>query len=435
MQKIFLMMLALFLLSATNVHAQVTIGSEFDPHPGAALDIQSIKGLLLPTVAIFDTKQFQLAADSEKDTAVGMLVYNTNENITDGQGAGLYVWDGTKWLFAGLSGPVATPVLMISVSPSGTSIMSGQTQPFSANVIPSNATNSNVSWSVLPGTGSGTITSTGLFTAGTAGTVTVRATATDGNNVYGEQSVTVTPAIVAVTSVSVTSTGGTSLNAGSTLQLTATVSPSNASNKAVTWSIVSGTAATVDQNGIVTGTGNGDVTVRATADADIGIYGEIILSVTQIIGPTIVTGNQDTYNVYCYPNNVGCWMIDNSKEGTYIYTTYPNSGVGERGYYYSWAQAANACPPDYHLPNETEWKNLVSYINPASGTERAPWVSGSALAGYYTTTNNAWIGWNTNGFWWSSGTAHQFFFTDKFGMRGPLAYDDRILGVRCVKSN
>lgn len=278
-----------------------------------------------------------MASDSEKNTAVGMLVYNTNENAADGQGAGLYVWDGKKWLFAGLSGPVATSVTLISVSPSGTSVTSGQTLQFSANVMPSNATNPNVSWSVLPGTGSGTISSSGLFTAGSAGTVTVRATATDGKGVYGEQPAMETPLTVPVSSLTIASAGSaTSLIDGSTLQLTATVLPSNASNKTVSWSITSGKAATVNENGLVTGTGTGNVTVRVTTNADNTIYREIDISVTQLIGETTVTGKTNTtYGVYCYPNNVGCWMINNAKEGTPSADAMPHPGTVEvRGHYY-----------------------------------------------------------------------------------------------------
>ena len=456
MKKILFVMLSLLLWSAANVQAQVTIGSNANPHPGAALDIQSSKGLKLPVVAIFNANILELAGDADKATAVGIMVYNTNASMVDGRGEGVYVWNGSKWMFVAVSSGAAVPVTQISVSPSGTSVTSGQTQPFTATVSPGNATTPEVSWLVLPGTGSGTIistgTSAGLFTAGSAGTVTVRATATDGSGVYGEQSATVIAAPVPVTNVSVTSAGGaTGLNAGSTLQLTATVLPGDASNKAITWSIASGNAATVDQSGIVTGTGNGNVTVRATSNADNTIHGEITLTVTQFIGETTVVGSKDTYAVYCYPNNLGCWMTDNSKEGTpsrkrfgyadnettpeTVLGTDPNATSGARGYYYTWTQAANACPTGYHLPNETEWNNLKSYINGVTATseQKSFWISGSALAGCYD--GSAWNVWGSYGAWWSSGATHQLFDADASGMNGPYTESNYYFSVLCVKSN
>ncbi|MDR2865946.1 MAG: Ig-like domain-containing protein, partial [Methanomassiliicoccaceae archaeon] len=65
------------------------------------------------------------------------------------------------------------------------------TLQMSAVVSPIDATNKNVTWSVVNGTGSATISSSGLLAATTNGTVTVRATAVDGSDVYGELTVTI----------------------------------------------------------------------------------------------------------------------------------------------------------------------------------------------------------------------------------------------------
>jgi len=52
-------------------------------------------------------------------------------------------------------------------------------------IAPANATNQNVSWTVINGTGTATINSLGVLTALTNGTVTVQATAQDGSSVSG----------------------------------------------------------------------------------------------------------------------------------------------------------------------------------------------------------------------------------------------------------
>jgi len=60
--------------------------------------------------------------------------------------------------------------------------------------------------------------------------------------------------------------GGTITTDNGTLQMTATVTPANATNKNVKWSVENGTGqAKIDANGLLTGLSNGTVTVKATA--------------------------------------------------------------------------------------------------------------------------------------------------------------------------
>lgn len=68
---------------------------------------------------------------------------------------------------------------------------------------------------------------------------------------------------IAVTGVSVTPTTG-SVNVNGTVQLTATVAPSNASNKTVSWSSSNTTIATVSTSGLVTGKAAGSAVITVT---------------------------------------------------------------------------------------------------------------------------------------------------------------------------
>jgi uncharacterized protein (TIGR02145 family) len=97
-KKVILLLFILF-LGTISMNAQVTIGADNAPHPGAVLDLQSSKGLKLPTVALSDVNVFQLSSASDAATATSMMVYNTNEEIAGGQGSGIYVWNGSKWVF------------------------------------------------------------------------------------------------------------------------------------------------------------------------------------------------------------------------------------------------------------------------------------------------------------------------------------------------
>ncbi len=67
----------------------------------------------------------------------------------------------------------------------------------------------------------------------------------------------------AVTGVSVSPTSAT-LSVGGTKQLTATVSPSNATNKAVIWTSSSNSVATVNADGLVTAVGEGEAVITVT---------------------------------------------------------------------------------------------------------------------------------------------------------------------------
>ncbi len=70
---------------------------------------------------------------------------------------------------------------------------------------------------------------------------------------------------ISVTGVSVSPTS-VSLKQGETAQLTATVSPGNATNQNVTWSSSDNNVATVDANGVVTGVSVGNVTITVITE-------------------------------------------------------------------------------------------------------------------------------------------------------------------------
>lgn len=87
-----------------------------------------------------------------------------------------------------------------------------------------------------------------------------------------------------------------SVEEGLTIQLIATVTPSNAVNQAVSWSTSNAGIATVDSNGLVTGVVSGSVTITVTTQ-DGGFTATCALTVTQaIIG-------FDYNNLVAYPDS------------------------------------------------------------------------------------------------------------------------------------
>ncbi|MCR8642965.1 S-layer homology domain-containing protein [Paenibacillus sp. N1-5-1-14] len=83
------------------------------------------------------------------------------------------------------------PVTSVSVNSSSNSVYKGSTLSLVASVLPNTATNSHVVWTVNPGTGMATISSSGLLTGVANGTVTVVASSTDGTQVRGSKVITV----------------------------------------------------------------------------------------------------------------------------------------------------------------------------------------------------------------------------------------------------
>ena len=95
-----------------------------------------------------------------------------------------------------------------------------------------------------------------------------------------DESTNPTPSTVAVTGVTLSKTSA-SLTKGNTLALTATVSPSNATNKSVTWASSNTSVATVNSNGVVTAVANGTATITVTT-ADGGFKATCTVTVSNV---------------------------------------------------------------------------------------------------------------------------------------------------------
>jgi hypothetical protein len=142
MKKMIFLMLALLMLSAASMNAQVNIGSVNDPHKGAILDLSQSElnlGLLFPKVYLFNTREFTLPVDESVD-AIGMVIYNNNASLPDGRG--LYSWNGTEW--KSMSGSTANSC--IPVTATTTSTKEGNNAKITVNVTAGNPTYTYV-WS------------------------------------------------------------------------------------------------------------------------------------------------------------------------------------------------------------------------------------------------------------------------------------------------
>ena len=112
------------------------------------------------------------------------------------------------------------------------------------------------------------------------------------------------PATVAVTGVTLSPTSAT---VSTTLQLTATVAPSNATNKNVTWTSSNGGVASVSATGLVTAVSGGTATITVTTQ----------------------DGNKTATCAITVPATGGTYYaIKNRWKGTYLYDAGANVGYG-----------------------------------------------------------------------------------------------------------
>lgn len=166
--------------------------------------------------------------------------------------------DGNKT--ATCSVAVSVPVTGVSLDRTSLNMPEGGTQTLTATVSPSNATDKTVSWT-SSNTSVATVSSSGVVTAHAAGNATITVMTHDGSkkaNCY----ITV---YIPVSSVSLDKSS-LAMDVGETQDLTATVSPSNAADKSVTWSSSNTSVATVSTSGVVTAKAGGNATITVTTN-------------------------------------------------------------------------------------------------------------------------------------------------------------------------
>ncbi len=139
----------------------------------------------------------------------------------------------------------------------------GATTTVTATVTPSNATDKSVRW--ISTNESVATVADGVVTAVGEGTAVIVATTVDGGYTANfKVTVSIAPEAVAVTGVTLDKTSVSFTEAGKTETLTATVTPANADNKAVTWTSSDSAVATVSDAGVVTAVANGTATITVT---------------------------------------------------------------------------------------------------------------------------------------------------------------------------
>lgn len=133
-----------------------------------------------------------------------------------------------------------------------------------ATVLPADATNKNVTWS-SSNSSVASVSSEGMVTALKAGNTTVTVTSVSKTTIKATCNISVSNKVVEVSSVTLNETSK-AVTEGDTFTLTATVLPSDATDRSVTWSSSNTSVATVS-NGVVTTLKDGSATITVTSNS------------------------------------------------------------------------------------------------------------------------------------------------------------------------
>ena len=177
--------------------------------------------------------------------------------------------------------PKEVKVQQITLTPSTSSVVVGESLQIAAKVSPENATNATLKWKITPENILKLTATAGQFTAQQVGEALVRAEAADGSGITAECKVVVKPRMVQSISLNATQK---ELIIGDSFTLTATVMPEHATNRNVIWKLVSGDAISLSNTGIVQAKKVGEALVRAEAADGSGITAEC----TVVVKPRLV---------------------------------------------------------------------------------------------------------------------------------------------------
>lgn len=243
----------------------------------------------------------------------------------------------------------------VKLSKTNIEIYIGNSSTLTATVSPSNADNKTVTW-----TSSNTDIATvynGVVTGKSVGKATITATNSEGQTATCTVTVSKKPVEqpkpVVTTGISLNKTNLT-LNVGGTETLSATVSPSNADNKSVTWSSSNNSVVTVS-NGSVKAVGAGSATITAKASGG------------QTATCTITVNKPVDKFSWQVINQSGCPLNISAEFDKYILTgNAKNLAYTKDGYTYVMLKAAGSGKISVTSVTESNGKITIKYSDSGS---------------------------------------------------------------------
>ena len=196
-----------------------------------------------------------------------------------GSNQAVLVWHGDTDLVL-MSDPVAATA--VALTPASKDLYINNTFAFDVVTTPADANTYTLAWTSSDDNVA-TVDAKGLVTAKNAGTATITVSLTDNINniVFTSDAVVNVIGAMAVSGISITPEAVDTFVGADPTQLTYTIEPENASNKAVTWMSSNSGVAAVDENGLVTPVSGGSAVITATT-ADGGFAASVNVTVTSL---------------------------------------------------------------------------------------------------------------------------------------------------------
>lgn len=226
---------------------------------------------------------------------------------------------------------VKQPVTGIQITPNGFTLVKGDVKDLKANVSPADADNPDVIWT-SSNTNIAAVSSKGQVTAVNEGSCVITATCKDNASISASCTIVVGTPVASVA----LAPNRASMNTGETILITASVLPTNASNKGIIWSWESKDGASIIlTNGAVKAMKAGTVTVTAKAADNSGkeayctitITGTAIATPTPTPAPTVTPTPGPTGGIWCRVNTEKGALNVRDKIGGAVIDKIPEKGT------------------------------------------------------------------------------------------------------------
>lgn len=226
---------------------------------------------------------------------------------------------------------VKQPVTGIQITPNGFTLVKGDVKDLKANVSPADADNPDVIWT-SSNTNIAAVSSKGQVTAVNEGSCVITATCKDNASISASCTIVVGTPVASVA----LAPNRASMNTGETILITASVLPTNASNKGIIWSWESKDGASIIlTNGAVKAMKAGTVTVTAkaadnsgkSATCTITITGTAIATPTPTPAPTVTPTPGPIGGIWCRVNTEKGALNVRDKIGGAVIDKIPENGT------------------------------------------------------------------------------------------------------------
>ena len=178
----------------------------------------------------------------------------------------------------------------VSLNHNALTLNVGDTNTLTATISPSNATNQSVIWST--NNSSVATVSNGVVTAVSTGSAIITVATVDGNYT-ATCSITVSDRTISVTGVSLSTHSVEMSSIGETYTINYTISPTNATNKNITWSSSEPTVATIKDN-LITAKGDGTTIISIrTVDGDFSDTCTVTVDTSAVVAGSYITDESE----------------------------------------------------------------------------------------------------------------------------------------------